>query len=138
MPTPANPFADFTNALKDMKMPTFNVEAFVEMQRKNVEAMTAANQLAMDGMRALFERQVQIAQQSIEEAQAAVRTAAESKGQVDMQTQIESAREAIEKASANMRELGDMAAKSQTEIMDVLQKRMMDGIEEMKGQFDKS
>ncbi|WP_416899315.1 MAG: phasin family protein [Minwuia sp.] len=138
MPTPANPFADFSNALKDMKLPAFDMDAFVQMQKKNVEAMTAANQIALDGMRALFERQVQIAQNSVEEAQAAIRVAAESKGQVDVQSQIEAARAAMEKAQLNIRELSEMATKSQTEIMDILQKRMMESVDEMKNQFGKS
>ncbi|WP_417518171.1 phasin family protein [Minwuia sp.] len=131
----ANPFADFTKAFGDMKMPMFDMEALSAMQQKNFEAVTAANQLAMDGMRAVFERQVQIAQQSVEEAQVAVKAMAEGKTKIDADEQVANAKVAMEKAATNMRELSEMAAKSQNEVFDVLNKRMMDGIDEVKTQF---
>jgi phasin family protein len=130
-----NPFADFTKAFADMKMPMFDIDAITATQQKNIEAFTAANQLAMDGVRAVFERQVQIAQQSVEEAQTALKAVAEGKAKVDFEEQAAVAKAAMEKAAANVRELSDMAAKSQNEVFDVLNKRMLDGIEEVKGQF---
>ncbi len=56
-----NPFGDFTRMLGDMKLPGFDLGALVEMQKKNVEAVIAANRVGMDGVRAMIERQVQIA-----------------------------------------------------------------------------
>ena len=131
----ANPFADFGKMMKDMKAPMFDVDAFMTMQQKNFEAMTTANQLAMDSVRAVFERQVQIAQESVEEAQAAIKSAAEGKTKVDVDEQTTRAKAALEKASSNVRELSDMVSKSQNEIFDVLHKRMLDGLEEAKTQF---
>lgn len=131
----ANPFADFSKMMKDMKAPMFDVDAFMTMQQKNFEAMTTANQLAVDSVRAVFERQVQIAQESVEEAQTAIKSAAEGKTKVDVDEQTTQAKAALEKASANVRELSEMVSKSQNEIFDVLHKRMLDGIEEAKGQF---
>lgn len=131
----ANPFADFTKSFGDFKMPMFDMDAFVAMQQKNFEAVTAANQLAMDGVRAMFERQVQIAQQSVEEAQTAVKALTEGKTKIDADEQVAAAKAAMEKASANIRELSEMAAKSQNEVFDVLNKRFMDNVEEVKGQF---
>ena len=131
----ANPFADFTKAFGEFKMPMFDMEAFAAMQQKNFEAVTAANQLAMDGVRAVFERQVQIAQQSVEEAQVAVKALTEGKTKIDADEQVAAAKAAMEKASAHIRELSEMAAKSQNEVFDVLNKRMLDGMEEVKGQF---
>ncbi|WP_416899314.1 MAG: phasin family protein [Minwuia sp.] len=130
-----NPFADFTKAFGDMKMPMFDFEAVTAFQKKNFEAMTAANQLAMDGLRAVFERQVQIAQNSVEEAQIAIKALAEGSAKVDVEEQTAAAKDAMEKAAAHIRELSEMAAKSQNEVFDVLNKRMLDGMEEVKGQF---
>lgn len=131
----ANPFADFTKAFGEFKMPMIDMDAIATYNQKNFEAFTAANQLAMDGVRALFERQVRIAQQSVEEAQTAVKSLSEGKTKVDVDEQIATAKAAMEKASANIRELSEMAAKSQNEVFDVLNKRLMDGIEEVKAQF---
>ena len=131
----ANPFADFGKMMKDMKAPMFDVDAFMAMQQKNFEAMTTANQLAMDSVRAVFERQVQIAQESVEEAQTAIKSAAEGKTKVDVDEQTTQTKAAMEKPPANERELSDMIAKSQNKIFDVLHKRLLNGIEEAKGQF---
>lgn len=131
----AFPFADFGKIMTDMKMPTMDMGAIVAMTQKNFEAVTTANQLAMDGVRAVVERQVQIAQTAVEEAQASLKTLNTSGAKVDIEAQTETAKAAIEKAVANVKELSDMISKSQTEIFDVLNKRMMDGMEEVKSQF---
>ncbi len=135
MNTVANPFADFTKNFADIKFPMFDMEAMTTMQQKNIEAFTAANQLMIDGTRALFERQVQIAQQSIEEAQAAVKNITEGKTKVDADAQIATAKAAMEKAAGNVRELSEMAAKSNNEAFEVLNKRFVEGVEEIKAQF---
>ena len=130
-----SPFADFGKIMTDMKMPTMDMGVIVAMTQKNFEAVTTANQLAMDGFRAVAERQVQIAQTAVEEAQSSLKTLNTSGGKVDIETQTETAKVAIEKAVANVKELSEMISKSQSEIFDVLNKRMMDGIEEVKSQF---
>ncbi|MEC9346764.1 MAG: TIGR01841 family phasin [Pseudomonadota bacterium] len=131
-----NPFGDFTKMLGDMKLPGFDIGALVEMQKKNVEAVIAANRVAMDGVRAVIERQVQIAQASAEQAQAALKAASSGKTKgVDVSNQIEEARAAVEKAIADMRELSEMVTRSQTEAFEILNKRMLEAADEVKGQF---
>ncbi|WP_417518169.1 phasin family protein [Minwuia sp.] len=136
MTKPANPFAEFTKQLQGMKLPNFDMDAFVSMQQKNVEAMTAANQMVLDGFRAVFERQVQIAQQSISDAQAAVQDLTNMRDQMDMEKQAAAAKAAMEQAAAQVKELSEMATRSQTEAFDILNKRLMESIEEAKGQFN--
>ncbi len=131
----AFPFADFGKMMTEMKMPNFDFTSMMAIQQKNFEAVTAANQLAMDGFRTIFERQVTIAQQAVEEAQTALKGLNEGGAKVDVETQTEAAKAAMEKAVANVRELTEMVTKSQGEVVDVLQKRMLDGIEEVKGQM---
>lgn len=141
----ANPFADFTKAFSDVKMPVFDMpafdmpafdmEGFAAMQKKNIEAMTTANQAMVDGARAIFERQVQIAQQSVEEAQAAVKNITEGKTKFDADAQVTQAKAAMEKAAANIRELSEIAAKSQNAAFDTLNKRFVEGVEESKEAF---
>ena len=128
-------FPDFGKMMSDMKMPNVDFTSMMAIQQKNFEAVTAANQLAMDGFRAFFERQVTIAQQAVEEAQTAVKGLSEGGAKVDVEAQTEAAKTAMEKAVANVRELTEMVTKSQGEVVDVLQKRMLDGIEEVKGQM---
>ena len=46
---PFNPFAnvDFSKTMGDLKIPGFDVQAIMDAQRKNIEALTAANQTAV-------------------------------------------------------------------------------------------
>src|ERR1700687_3911296 len=71
--TSTNGFLDVTKAFGDFRLPGLDVEAIVATQRKNLEALTQANQLAVEGVRALAQRQAEIAQQAFAEASALFR-----------------------------------------------------------------
>jgi len=51
----------------------FDIEAAVSSQRKNIEALTQANQLAVEGAQALMRRQVEITRQAVEDFSAMFR-----------------------------------------------------------------
>ncbi len=53
-------FADFNTLGSQFKVPGVDPAAFVEMQRRNVEAFTAANRVAYEGVQAIAQRQVEI------------------------------------------------------------------------------
>ncbi len=69
MTKPNNPFGDFdftkmmdpSKMMGDFKMSGVDMEKVVSSQRKNLEALTAANQLAIEGMQAIAKRQAEIA-----------------------------------------------------------------------------
>ena len=53
-----NPFLDFdvTRMMSDFRVPGFDTEALMAAQRRNIEALTKANQLAAEGMQAVMRR----------------------------------------------------------------------------------
>ena len=51
--------------------------------------------------------------------------------------QTEIVKDAFQRAVGNMRELAELVAKSQTEAMDVVQKRVADSLDELKAQIAK-
>src|SRR5690606_5818899 len=63
-----NPFfnVDFSKVLSDVQVPGVDIDAILASQRKNIEAVTAANQLAIEGMQAVLRRQAEILRQSLE------------------------------------------------------------------------
>lgn len=142
MPVPSNPFAEFTKTLNEMKWPSFNmpemkwpavdVNAFADMQKRNFEAMAKANHVAMDGFRALVERQAEIAQASAADAQATMKSLMETGKGPDFEAQLNAARTSIEKATADLRELQDIVAKSQSEVFDIVNERMLAAMDEMR------
>ena len=54
-----NPFADMDvqKMMGEFKLPNVDVDAVVAAQKKNIEALTSANQLAVEGMQAIARRQ---------------------------------------------------------------------------------
>lgn len=143
MPNPTNPFWPFDPG----NFPDFSkfggeamragqaldLGAFVEAQRRNVEALARANQVATEGLQALAHRQGEMLRQGLEQAGQAMRAlmAAGSPEEKAAQ-QAEIARAGFERAVANARELSEIAARAQTEAGDVIARRLADGMSEIK------
>src|SRR5262249_50489451 len=98
-----NPFGkifdfDLSKAMADFRVPGIDVDAVVATQRKNIEALTQANQLALEGVQAVARRQVEITRQALEEFSAYVRELAAPGSPEDrLAKQAEISKTAIEK-----------------------------------------
>ena len=144
---PFNPFAnvdfakfdmskfDMSKMLGDVKIPGFDMDAIMAAQRKNIEALTAANQAAVQGMQAVAQRQAEILSQAMNEVSSiAQQLAGSASNPQEMTTkQAELARKAFEQALANMRELAEMVSKSNTEAFAIINKRVTESLQELKG-----
>jgi len=142
MATPSTyPFfeTDFTKVFAEFKVPGFDIESILASQRRNIEAVTAANQLVIEGVQAVLKREAEILRQTIEESASVLRelmVAGAPEEKVAQQADL--AKSAFEKALANLRELAEMAAKSNTEAADVLTKRIGESLTELKAAVKKS
>ena len=59
-------FGEFGKLFADMKMPAMpDMEAFVAASRRNMETLTAANRVALEGAQAVARRHMEIVQQKI-------------------------------------------------------------------------
>lgn len=110
---------------------SLDVEALMASQRKNLEALTQANQLAVAGIQELAKRQVEFARSAIDEASAMVRDWTET-GTPEQRLQKQSAfaKQAVEKGVSGAREFFELAGKTQTEAFEVLNKRFAESLEE--------
>ena len=119
-------FAGFT-------FPTFDVDSVIAAQRKNFDALTQANQVAVDGLQALVKRQVEIASTAIEEASTALKELTAPGGAEEkLAKNAELAKVSYEKALAATRELAELVTKTQDEAFGVLNKRFTESFEEFK------
>jgi hypothetical protein len=75
MTTPVHTVIDFSKLIEQVKLPGFDMASVIETQRKNIDALTAANQLAYDGMQALMQKQAEMFNERIKTIQAASRKA---------------------------------------------------------------
>jgi phasin family protein len=130
-----NPFKnfDFQSLFANAKLPGFDMEGCLAAQKKNVEALVGANQAVAEGYQAVAKRQAEILQGTIQEAQArmnALMSSGTPEDQVAKQAEVVKA--ALEQATVNMQELSDLVQKSQAEAYDILNRRMAEGMDEIK------
>jgi phasin family protein len=128
-----NNFFDVTKVMGDFRVPALDVEAVVASQRKTIEALTQANQLAVEGVQAVARRQVEIARQAIEEYTSFFREIAQpGTAEEKIAKQAEAVKGALEKGLSNARELTAMVTKANAEAFDVLNKRVAEGLDEVR------
>jgi len=109
----ANPFAEFNKLFEQFKLPGFDVPAVMEARRKDVEALIAANQTAVQGIQALAQKQ------------------AASGGVPSAQT-AELVQQTLHKALADMQQLTQAAYRTQADSYAVIAKRVEENVEELK------
>ena len=124
---------DFSKVLGEFKLPGVDVDAVLQAQRKNIEALTAANRTAAEGVQAFARRQSEILRQNFAELQAQFSSvAAPGAPQEKLAKQTELAKTAFEKAITDMKELAELLAKSNTEAAEIVSKRVSASFDELK------
>jgi phasin family protein len=116
------PSFDFTKLMKDFKLPGVDLATILDREKKNIEALTEANRVAFEGWQALVHRQTEILQESIKRAVGTV------EGEDAGTKRMDLAAHAFETALSNMRELAEMATKSQKEAFDIIRKRVEENL----------
>lgn len=136
-----NPFAafDLTKMFGDLQVPGFDPAALASAQQKNLDAVAAANKRAIEGYQALVKRQAEIFQETMREVAEMMRQSVAS-GTPDGNAakQAELARQAVERTMANMRELAEMASKTNSEAFETINRRMTQNLEELRNTFGKA
>lgn len=126
---------DVGKAFAGFTFPGFDVESLMATQRKNLEAFTQANQLAVEGVQAIARRQVEIAREAMDEASAMLREFTQPTAPEDrLAKNVEVAKLAFEKGIANARELTALATKANAEAFDVITKRVTESLDEIREQ----
>jgi phasin family protein len=124
--TGALPGFDFSKLLGQYKIPGVDFSAIMEREKKNIEALTKANKVAYEGWQALFKKQAEIFQETMAETMAQAKKADATKMRADL------AKQGFEKALGNMKQLAEMATKSNTEAFEIVRKRIGENMEEMR------
>jgi len=127
-------FTDLRRAMGEWKIPNLDLEAVAQTQRRNIEALTQANQLALEGTQAFIRRNLELARQGMEELQSMMSELTKPNGSMEdrLARQADFSKKAIEKGMANFREMADLMTKANTEAMNVLTKRVTESLEEVR------
>jgi phasin family protein len=129
--TPQNLMSELTQLVQQFKLPGIDLTAVMESRRKDIEALATANRTALEGIQSLGQKQVEILRSTIDELQSLIKTAT-AKDPSSLAATGELVQAAIQRAFANMRELADVAYKSQSEAAAVVSRRVQENIEELK------
>jgi phasin family protein len=133
-------FGDFTKLFADMKFPAMpDMEAFVAATRRNMETLTAANRIALEGAQAVARRHMEIVQQGMQELSEAVRSLSTPEApQAKAARQAELLKQAYERAVGNIREISDLIQHSNDEALQLLNRRFVEAMDEIKVLAEKS
>lgn len=69
---PNNLFTEYTNMIKQFKLPGFDVGAIMESRRKDIEALLAANGTALSGVQSLAQKQADILRAAMADVQSLI------------------------------------------------------------------
>ncbi len=126
--------SEFTKLFQDMKMPGMvGMEPFLAAQRRNMEVLSAANRVALEGAQAVAKRHMEIMQQTMAEMTENMRQMASPENpQARAARQADLLKAAYERAVANIRELADLIQRSNSEAVEMLNKRFAEALDEVK------
>jgi len=130
----SNPFDfDVTKMFADFRFRPFDVEAAWAAQRRNLEALSHANQLAVDSAQALARRQIELTRETFEGFSALLRdltTPSSTEDRIAQNTDY--MKPMIEKGVSHGREIASSATKAGTEAAEVLHRRASESLDEMR------
>ncbi|MGB1007894.1 MAG: phasin family protein [Thalassobaculaceae bacterium] len=129
-----NPFFEFDaqKLMADMKIPAFDTTAMVDFMQRNVEAVITANQTAFAGAQAVAKRQGEIVTKTMEESAKTVQdlmAASSPEGRVEKHATL--LKDGYATAIANSKELSDIMTTSGGEALEIISKRVTDGLDEV-------
>ena len=126
--------AEFHKLFADMKFPAMGgMETFLAAQRRNMEVLSAANRVALEGAQMVAKRHMEIMQQTMSEMTETMRDFASPESpQVRAAKQAEMLKTAYERAVAHIKELADLIQKSNSEALHMLNQRFTEAMEEVK------
>jgi phasin family protein len=116
-----------------------DVEPLLRAHQRNMEALAAANRVAIEGAQAYAKRHMEIAQQSLSELTQSLQTLAQpGSPQAKAATQVELIKHAYEHTVSNMKELGDLIQRSNNEAIQLLNQRFAEAMDDIKTMMAKS
>jgi len=136
----SKPDFDFSKLFADMKLPAMpDMEAVLAAHKRNLEALSEANRVALEGAQAVARRHMEIMQSTMTSLTDTMKGMSVTDKPADRAAkQAELLKQAYENAVSNTRELGDLIQKSNTEAMQKLNHRFSEAMTEMKTLFKKA
>lgn len=129
---------DFTKNLTGFSFP-FDMKTLMETQTRNLQAITEAQQLAMEGFQAIAQRQSEMVSQMVQDNTAlAQEVMSESSPEQKIAKQADIMKKVYERSIRDLKEIGELINKSNEDAADVLSKRVSASLTELKTAVSKT
>lgn len=117
----------------------FDMDAMMEAQRKNMEALTEAQQVAVTHLQAIAQRQTELLTRMVADNTAlAQQILAEGTPEEKMSRQADAVRKSYEMSVTNLAEMSDLVTQSGREAGEILNKRVTASLTELKSGLEKT
>ncbi len=125
---------EFSKMFSNMKVPAMlDMESVMAAHRKNMEVLSAANRVALEGAQAVARRHMEILQQTMQEMTETMKELASPESpQAKAAKQTELMKIAYERAVSHMKELADLIQRSNGEALGMLNHRFTEAMDEVK------
>ena len=137
----ANPFPemDFTKVMSAFKIPAVNTEGIMAAHKKNVDALTSAGQLTFESVQEITKRQGEMISQGVEELTGITKDAAiPSSIEESTIKGAQAVKTVYQSVLANSWDLNDMAIKTTSKSLGLINKRVAESLDEVEDYFTKS
>jgi len=130
---------DFSKLFSEMKVPAMpDMEAVLATHKRNLEALSEANRVALEGAQAVARRHYEIMQSTMAAMTESLKSLTVTEAPASRAAkQADMLKQAYEDAVSNTRELGDLIQKSNAEAMQKLNGRFSEAMTEIKTLFKK-
>jgi hypothetical protein len=122
----ATAFASAPELLRSFTMPTVDCEALVAAQRRNLEAAAEVYRVATEGLKAVARRQGEVFRETVAELQSQASRAEAPEKYVELATSM------AHKSFEQVREIADLAAQANKDVLEIVVKRSNDAIAEFR------
>ncbi len=128
----SNKYNDYFKNFGNFENPVVDLNSLMSLQRRNFEALSAANQALVEGVQAVSRRNGEVARESVEGFLKATKDIMTGKSpENNTAKQADYVRSSYESAVSNAREISEMLSKSCFEAFDVLNKRASESVSEL-------
>jgi phasin family protein len=135
-PQSGDPFSQFAAMFQQYQLPGLDVSAILEARRKDVEALTEANQAAFGGMQAIQDKQLEILRRALDDFQSIAQQLASSPTKPPLNP-ADAVQKALHAALADMQDIAQKTQRTQTEAYAIVSKRIEDAVQELKTSLER-
>lgn len=137
--SPAHPaaalFSAYTGVLQRLGLPGLDVSAIAEARRKDLAALAAIHLALLDGVQAFSQKQAEVVRGTLSGLQDRLMQSGVAGNGAAATGAVELTQGALQKSLANLRDLADIAQKTQADSVSAASKRIAENVEELKALF---